>query len=166
MRQVLVVASLACVFAIPAHAGECDPVFAALTAQAKVPYASNGTMLLSGQPPVKNEVVVTGEKMYVRDKGAWKVGDHSTKLVLERMAEDRKTVNLTCEKAGAEPVGGQAATAYVVHEEKSGNVSDSKMWIANTSGLPLKLEMRFSNTPFTNTIEYRYDNIVAPTIDK
>lgn len=162
MLSVVAIASLASCLALPALAGDCGTVMAALAAQAKISYAGSVTMLQSGQAPIQSEVIVTGGKMYVRVLGTWHVSEYSSEDVLKKMAESLKTAKLNCENSGVESVNGRAASVYNEHEENSGKVSDSRVWISDAGGLPLKLEMRFAGLPITQTIEYRYDNIVAP----
>lgn len=148
--------------ALPARADDCAAIMSGMFAQAKVPYISNSTTSQAGQPAVHVQMVVTGGKMYVEVMGAWHSTPYSAQDVIDRTTQNQKKTKQTCQKTGAEAVNGEAATLYTEHEDNSGKVADSRVWISDRSGLPLKLEMRFGGLPMTQTSEFRYDNIQPP----
>jgi outer membrane lipoprotein-sorting protein len=144
-----------------ARADDCATVMTAIFAQAKLPYASSGVMAMPGQPPRSTEVVVTGAKMYVQVNGAWQSQPYSAQEVIDRATENAKKTKSTCQKIGAEAVNGEAATVYADHEETPRGVVDNRIWISDSRGLPLKIEVKLgSGTTTTQTT--RYDDIQPP----
>lgn len=146
---------------LSAWADDCATIQSAMFAQAKVPYASSMTTSQPGQPVSRGESVVTGTKMYVQVNGAWQSMPYSAQEIIDRVTENAKKSKQTCQKVGAELVAGEATTVYSDHEETPRGVVDSRIWLSDSSGLPLRLETHFaSGMSFTSTI--RYDNIQPP----
>ena len=146
---------------MPASADECATIFAAVITQAKAPYAASATISHPGQPDKKVEQVNIGDKMYVEVTGAWQSMPYSAQEVIDRATEKRKTSKQTCAKVGAETVSGEAATIYTDHEETPKGTVDSRLWLSDARGLPLKVEMHFQSGMVMNQL-LRYDNVQAP----
>jgi hypothetical protein len=165
MVRVVGIASALAVASLSARADDCATVISAQFAQAKAPYAATTTMSQPGQPVSRSEMVVSGATMYFQVGGAWQSMPYSAQEVIDRSTENAKKAKVkpTCQKFGAEQVSGEAATVYNVHEEaKDGDAIDSRIWISDSRGLPLKLEVHLgSGTSFTETT--RYDGIQPPT---
>lgn len=163
VRVVGIVGALAAA-SLSARADDCATVISAQFAQAKAPYAAITMMSQPGQPVSRSEMVVIGATMYFQVAGAWQSMPYSAQEVIDRSTENAKKAKVkpTCQKFGAELVSGEAATVYNVHEDKDGDAIDSRIWISDSTGLPLKLEVHLgSGTSFTETT--RYDRIQPPT---
>lgn len=146
---------------LSARADDCATIRSAMFAQAKVPYARTMTTIQPGQPVSRGEMVVTGTKMYVQVNGAWQSMPYSAQEMIDRATENAKKSKQTCRKVGAELVDGEATTIYSDHEETPRGVVDSRIWMSDSRGLPLKLETHFeSGMSLSSTV--RYDNIQPP----
>lgn len=151
-------------YAPGAWADDCSLAADAAIAQAKVPHADTHVTTAPGKPPSTVEAIVMDDKVYTQINGAWKVmafsAQEQTDLINQGKARAAQTPH-SCEKKGGETVNGQAASLLTVHSEKDGKVSDSRMWIADATGLPLKSEIHLANgTVIVDT--FRYDNIQPP----
>ena len=146
---------------LSARADDCATILSAMFAQAKVPYASTMTMIQPGQPVSRSKSVVTGTKMYVQVNGVWQSMPYSAQEMIDRATENAKKSKQTCRKVGVELVDGEATTIYSDHEETPRGGVDSRIWMSDSRGLPIKLETHFeSGVSFTSTV--RYDNIQPP----
>ena len=160
VRAVGIMGALA-VAPMSARADDCATVLSAVFAQAKVPYASTMTTSQPGQPVSRVEAVVIGTKMFVQVNGAWQSMPYSAQEMIDRSTENAKKSKQTCRKVGVELVDGEATTIYSDHEETSRGIVDSRIWISDSRGLPLKIEAHFEGgMSFTSTV--RYDNIQPP----
>jgi outer membrane lipoprotein-sorting protein len=144
-----------------ARADDCATLMSALYAQAKVPYAGTITTVEPGKPGVNGEMVVIGEKMYVQANGTWMSMPYSAQETIALMTEKAKASENTCRKTGADTIDGEAATVYSQHFEKKGLSADSRIWVSDKRGLPLKVEAHFSSG-MSLTQTTRYDNIRPP----
>lgn len=147
---------------LPARADDCAAIMSGMFAQAKMPYASDSTTSQTGRPPTHVKMVVSGGKMYIQAMGAWQSVPYSSQEVIDKVTQNQKTTKQTCRKIGAEAVNGEAAALYTEHEDNNGKIVDSRVWISDSGGLPLKLEIRFGGLPITQTSEFRYDNVQPP----
>jgi len=157
-------ASLAVIVAVgprPALADACGTVMDAVLAQAKLSYAGAGDMIRSGQAPMHTEVVVTGGKMYVLVMGKWQSMPFSAEETISTAKQKMAATTHSCQQAGTEAVNSEAATIYTEHADMAG-AAESRMWISDSRGLPLKVEVKLPGGAMTQTLEYRYDNIQAP----
>jgi outer membrane lipoprotein-sorting protein len=145
----------------PAFADACGTVMDAMFAQAKLPYAGSGEMVQSGQAPMHTAVVVTGGKMYVQVMGKWQSLPFSAEETISNAKQKMAATKHICQQAGSEAVNGEAATVYTEHADKA-DAPESRMWISDRSGLPLKVEIKLRGGAMTQTLEYHYDNIEAP----
>ena len=132
----------------------------AMFAQAKLPYAGSGDMIHPGKAPMHTEVVVTGGKMYVQVMGKWQTMPFSAEETINTAKQKMAEGTRTCQRVGGETVNGEAATIYSEHADEAGGV-ESRMWISDSRGLPLKVEVKVPSA-MTQTLEYHYDNIQVP----
>jgi hypothetical protein len=146
----------------PARADACDTLMAAMVAQSKVPYAATTTTTLPGQPVTHGEVVATSDTMYIKVMGTWQSMKFNAQESIKQAQEKAKTAKRTCQLVGADTVNGVSATLYADHAENRGTSIESRIWIADGSGLPAQVEFRFGNNGGSELMQYRYDNIQAP----
>jgi outer membrane lipoprotein-sorting protein len=145
----------------PALADACGTLMQAIEAQAKLPYAAAGDMTMAHSAPMHTEVVVTGGKMYVQVMGAWHAipfsADQTIAEAKQKMAGDKHV----CEQVGTDAVNGEATTIYTEHQDKPG-AAQTRIWISDSRGIPLKFELKLPDGGTTQTLQYRYDNVQAP----
>jgi hypothetical protein len=145
-------------------ADDCAAFSDAAIAQAKVPHATMHVATAPGESEQRTETIVTADKVYTQIDGAWHGTPLSAQDVLEAIKEARergRNTPRTCQKVPGETINGEPTTLLNVHSESNGQTADAKIWISNSSGLPLKSEMRFSSGSVIYDT-FRYDNVTAP----
>lgn len=145
-----------------ARAEDCSTTLMdAMFAMAKTSYASTIVLTMPGAPATPSEMVVSGAKMYARVNGAWVSSPYSTQDTIDSMTAASKKSKMTCQKVGSETVNGEAATLYADREESKTNTVESRIWISDARGLPLKIESNLGKGASTaQTI--RYDGVQPP----
>jgi hypothetical protein len=149
----------------PAHAqkdmASCKVVFDASAKMFTTPSHQYMTMNFGGKPTT-SEAISTGKVLYVQVDGKWTRSPMTIQDNLARQQQNiRNATAYSCHKVRSESVNGVAATLYTEHEAAEGGASDSQIWIANGTGLPVKIEAHYSGT---NTMSSRidYTNVKAP----
>jgi hypothetical protein len=147
-----------------ALADDCDAVASASLKQTGVPYRTEMTIAASGEPAQKGEAVYMVTKLYTKMGGNWSSMPINAQQMSKQIQASIKNGNTTCKKAGAESVGGEAATIYVTHGTQQGNVVDTRTWISNSRNLPLRSEAVITNGANRQTVDMTisYDNVSAP----
>ena len=77
----------------------------------------------------------------MRVNGKWIASPDGPKEILEQQTENRKHGNATCQVVREESVDGKPATVYSLHTKSEDATEDAQMWIAKSTGLPLREEM-------------------------
>jgi hypothetical protein len=147
-----------------ARADDCGLASAAAIAQAKVPHAVTHVTAALGKPPTRVEMIFMNDKAYTQMNGAWNSIAYSAQQQIDAVDEASKRAEQTvhtCEKRGGEAINGEAASLLIVHSEATGKVSESRAWVSDKTGLPLKSEVHLSNGTVV-TDDFRYGNIEAP----
>jgi hypothetical protein len=148
----------------PTWADDCTSASDAAIAQAKVPHAVTHMMTRAGKPPEQIEMVFKDDKAYTQMHGAWQTIPFSAQQQIDSINASREhseKTSHTCEKLTGQTVNGEASSLYVVHTNANGKISDARVWISDTSGLPLKSEIHLDGGT-TITDEFRYGDIQAP----
>jgi hypothetical protein len=123
------------------HAQEtCGAVFDALTKVVTTPNHSYSTRTTNGKPRTSERIYVQG-KAFIRVDGKWTTIHEDTTEILQQEAENRKHGTAACQVVREESVDGQRATLYSLHSETEYATQDAQMWIAKSTGLPLREEM-------------------------
>lgn len=91
-----------------------------------------------------DEVIFTENMLYAEQHGMWRTGPINTR---QRMALSPATIekNLgaaSCQRGGHVEENGQSATVYTYNSESDGFETTLTMLVGDSSGLPLKVEMR------------------------
>lgn len=143
-------------------ASDCQPIFDAYAAMAKVPAVKKTIKTPGMAEPV--EIIITGTALYSRvgAKDTWSktpINDQ-TRAIMKRASPSPETVT-DCRKIGARSLDGVAVTAYeFVPAKMSGNAPGEKLTvlIGDKSGLPL------SETAAVAGTEARlvYDGVTVP----
>jgi hypothetical protein len=118
----------------------CGPIFAANDKLTETPYHAVTTTSLAGRPQT-SETISVGEATYVLTQGQWTRNPTTPKARLAAEREElRKATSYTCTLIGDETIDGVAATHYRTHLQSAASVSDTEVWIAKATGLPVKRE--------------------------
>jgi hypothetical protein len=144
-----------------ARADDCAAVTAAAIARAQVPNAGTTTIAYPGQPAETRATIVTGGIAYLQVKGVWQSKPFALQAEIDRITRSGKEAKRNCSKVGAETVDGEPATIYAAHTENQDMADDTRLWVSDRSGLPLKSEIRFKDGA-TVLAAFRYDHIEAP----
>jgi len=164
----LLLLALAGAWLLPATAlaqanGSCKPVFDAMLKETVTPHHAVTTR--DGGPA--GETISTTDAMYVRIKGEWKTTPMTPKGLLAQQEENiRNTTTATCTALPDEVVEGKPATVYHAHyEQQDLGASDARIWIAKSTGLPLRTEVSLQAGEKTSTsTRFDYDNVRAPIV--
>jgi len=116
------------------------------------------TMDVGGKPQTL-ESIYTGGLVYAKYDGKWSAGSTS-KEIKELAEKNRQNNKATCVYLNDEPVNGEMAAVYSVHEVSPKSTSDSKTWISKTKGLPLRSETDLGNSHVST--RYEYGNVKPP----
>jgi hypothetical protein len=147
-----------------ARADDCALIPAASIAQAKVPRAVTHVTAVPGKPPTRAEMIFMSDKAYMQVNGAWQSIAYSAQQQIDTInAAIKRTEQAphSCQKLASEPINGEAVSLLAAHSEANGKASDSRIWISNKTGLPLKSEVHLSSGTVV-TDDFRYGNIEAP----
>ena len=148
-----------------ARADDCTVIPDAAIAGAKVPHAVTHVTTAPGKPPISVEMIFTADKAYTQIDGAW----HAIAYSAQQQVDTIKAAKIrteqtahTCRKLDSQPIGGEAASLYVVQSDMNGAVSEARVWISDKTGFLLKSEDHLKNGTVV-TDEFRYGNIAAPS---
>lgn len=115
-----------------------------------------------------SETVIIGKDVYIKAGGKWqKIPGNIGSSVpdLRKSFDEQSRKWLTDVKyVGEETVNGTPSLVYVYHNKGPGGVgeNDSRVWIAKSDGLPVKIEATYaSGTLKTMLIEYEYDPSIS-----
>ncbi len=143
----------------------CGPIFTANDKLAETPYHAVTTTSMAGRPQT-SETISVGEATYVLTQGQWTRSPTTPKARLAAEREElRKATAYTCTLIGDETVDGVAATHYRTHLQSATSVSDTDVWIAKATGLPVKREAdltRGTGLALHNAQRFDYANIRLP----
>jgi hypothetical protein len=88
---------------------------------------------------------------------------------LVKQSRDKMTGarSYSCKQLPDEAVSGVAASVYSSHTESGTGATDTRVWIANSTGLPLKSEvdMNFGSRKSHVSVHYEYANVQAPPVN-
>jgi hypothetical protein len=139
---------------------DCKLVLDAMTRFFDTPTHAYVTMNLSGKPQT-GESIYTGGLVYAKYDGKWSAG-MTTKEMKELTEKNRRNNKTTCHYLKDEPVNGEMAAVYSVHEVSPRSTSDSKTWISKAKGLPLRSDTDMEGGKSHISTRYEYGNIKPP----
>jgi hypothetical protein len=157
--------SAAPAFAQATIPAECEALLAAGEKQFTVPSHAVMTMTGMGPAPRTTEVVNMDGTTYLKAMDRWiKSPMSSTDMARQARAKmaDGKT---TCTHQPDESVDGVAARVYSSHTDTEHGGTDTHVWVAKSTGLPLKseVEMTMSGGKKSHvSVKYDYENVKAP----
>ena len=150
-------------FVAKTQAEECSAtLLSATVAQAKAPYAATMVTTLPGAPATQSEIVTSADKMYVRTNGKWASVPYSAQDMINLVTTLANKSKTSCKTIGPETMQGEAATVYQEQVVSDRNkVVDSKVWISDKRGMPLRVESNLGEGG-TTVQSFRYDGVQPP----
>ncbi len=145
----------------PALAEGCGPLTAALIKGLHVPWHATLTTAFRGEVTKTIEIVSLDNKTYVKtNAGSWQPHPRDPNATDAHVTKDWE--RSTCEARGAETIGGETADIVAHHTAgPPGQNSDTRFWIAQSSGLVVKTELTAASTVVTTLYDYRDVNAPA-----
>lgn len=146
-----------------AASGPCKPVFDAMLKETVTPHHTVTTR--NGSQPM--ESISTADAMYVHVKGEWRRSPMKPQVLLAQQQENIRSVTVaSCTALADEVVDGKRAAVYQAHYEQPDlGASDAKIWIAKTTGLPIRTDVSLQAGEKTAvSTRFDYDNIKAPFV--
>lgn len=141
----------------------CKPVFDAMLKETVTPHRTattrNGIDL--------GEAISTADATYVKMKGQWLKSPEAPKQTLERQQENIRSVRSSaCTALPDEVVDGKPASVWHAHYEQPDlGVSESKVWIAKATGLPIRTDVSIQAGEKTSVVtRFDYDHVTAPVV--
>jgi hypothetical protein len=136
----------------PANAGEDATCKLVIDAMAKAVLTPNHQYMtlkidaINGGKPMESEIIDTGKATYIKHDSKWKPS-LSPQAILDRMNENRKGAKTTCRFIRDEAADSVNAGLYTVREEDTdGGSTDSKVWLAKATALPIHVNLEMEGT--------------------
>ena len=144
---------------------ECQAMMDAGAKQFSVP--SHAFMSSTGisSALTQSEMINVNGVTYAMVNGTWMKSPVSVEqLIQQGQAQVASAKSHTCQLMPDETVDGVAATVYTSHTETATGVTDSRVWIAKATGLPLKseIDMTMGARKSHTSVRYEYNNVTAP----
>jgi len=102
------------------------------------------SMDIAGKPQTGESIYAGGlvyaKLVYAKYDGKWTAGG-TTKEIKEIAEKNRQNNQTTCPYLKDEPVNGEMAAVYSVHEVSPRSTSDSKTWISKAKGLRSDIDL-------------------------
>ena len=139
---------------------DCKLVLDAMIKVMDTPTHAYVTMNIGGKPQT-GESIYAGGLVYAKYDGKWSAG-MTTKEIKEIAEKNRQTNKTTCRYLKDEPVNGEMAAVYSVHEVSPRSTSDSSTWISKAKGLPLRSDVDMEGGKSHMSTRYEYGNVKPP----
>ena len=158
--------------AVPAYAqatlpAECQPVLAAGEKQFTVPSHAAMSTTGMGPAPMNSEVINIGGVTYVKVMDRWMKSPMSSEQLVKQAREKMTSGKTSCKQLPDESVDGVSANVYSSHTDTEHGGTDSQVWVAKSTGLPLKTEIDMTMTGGKKShvsVKYDYENVKAPEV--
>jgi len=156
-----------------AQDASCKQVFNSLKRQANTP--NHQYFTISGAEPDSlaqtNEIITTGRARYVLMNGLWQTLSESPREITKREEENFKKSKTVCRLVREEMLEGTATSVYVEQSQTGPISSLGTIWIAKSSGLPLREEVNTdagTGAAGKRHLEIRivYTDVRAPVVEK
>jgi hypothetical protein len=110
------------------------------------------------------DMIIIGDKTYQNEGGGWQVLEMNMGAMIARFRNSDMIESITLNNVQAladETLDGKPCAVYSYTQEFEGIVSQDKLWIEKSSGLPLRLESEGDvlGTPSKSVINYSYTGI-------
>jgi hypothetical protein len=140
--------------------GDCKVILDAMTKLFDTPTHAYVTMNIGGKPQT-GESIYAGGLIYAKYDGKWSAGT-TTKEMKEIAEKTRQTNKTTCRYLKDEPVNGEMAAVYSVHDVSPRSTSDSTTWISKAKGLPLRSDIDMEGGKSHISTRYEYGDVKPP----
>ena len=158
--------------AVPAYAqatlpAECQPVLAAGEKQFTVPSHAAISTTGMGPAPMNSEVINIAGETYVKVMDRWMKSPMSSEQLVKQAREKMTSGKTSCKQLPDESVDGVSANVYSSHTDTEHGGTDSQVWVAKSTGLPLKTEIDMTMTGGKKShvsVKYDYENVKAPEV--
>ena len=141
--------------------GDCQLVFDAMGKVFDTPSHLYVTMNMGGTTQPGGEMIYVAGASYLKSGGKWSPSAMSMQESKELVQKNQQTNKTTCRYLKDEPVNGEMAAVYSVHEETPRSKSDSQIWISKAKGLLLRSEQDLGAKMHIST-RYEYGNVKPP----
>ena len=118
-----------------------------------------------GPTPMQSEAISINGATYVMVHDRWMRSPQTSQQLAQQAKEKVKTATVyTCKQLADETVGTTLANVYTSHTETGTGTTDTQLWIAKTTGLPLKSEVDLSSNGHKShmSVRYEYENVTVP----
>jgi hypothetical protein len=144
---------------------ECQAMMDAGAKQFSVPSHAFMTSTGISSALTQSEMINVNGVTYAMVNGTWMKSPVSVEqLIQQGQAQVASAKSHTCQLMPDETVDGVAATVYTSHTETATGITDSRVWIAKATGLPLKseIDMTMGARKSHTSVRYEYNNVTAP----
>lgn len=139
--------------------GDCRPSFDAGSKALDTPAHLYSTTNIGGTTQTVESIYAAGA-IYIKFGGEWSLSPITMQETKERTQKNQQNSKATCRYLRDEPVNGEMAAVYSVHEESPTGKVDSQIWISKGKGLPLRLESEVDK--IHSSTRYEYGNVKPP----
>jgi len=144
---------------------ECQAMMDAGVKQFSVPSHAFMTSTGISSALSQSEMISVNGVTYAMANGQWMKSPVSVEqLIQQSRAQVAGAKAHTCQHMPDEVVDGVAASVYTSHTETATGATDSRVWVAKATGLPLKseIDMTMGARKSHTSVRYEYANVTAP----
>jgi hypothetical protein len=146
---------------------ECQPMLTAGEKQFTVPSHAFMTTTGMGPAPMQSEVININGATFVKVRDQWTKSPLTSEQLAKQSTEQIASARShSCKQMPDDVVGGVPASVYSSHTESGPRGTDTQVWVAKNTGLPLKSEvdMNLSGRKSHVSVRYEYGNVQAPPV--
>jgi len=146
----------------------CQAVLQSVIKQAAVPVHQKITIESAAAPgkPIQSETIHLGDTLYMQIQGRWMTRPYDADRAAEDARQAMAKAEHTCTRVRSEAVDGQPSELFSVQSKTpTGGVSDSQIWIATGSGMPLRQATTVTEqgaVRMKHEVRFDYANVAAP----
>lgn len=147
---------------------ECQPMMTAGEKQFTVPSHAFMTTTGMGPAPMQSEAISISGATYVKVHDHWMKSPLSSEQLVKQSRDTMTSAkSYSCKQLPDDAVSGVAASVYSSHTETGTGATDTQVWVAKSTGLPLKSEvaMNLSGRKSHVSVPYEYANVQAPPVN-
>ena len=144
---------------------ECQAMMDAGVKQFSVPSHAFMTSTGISSALTQSEMINVNGATYAMVNGTWMKSPVSVEqLIQQSQAQVASAKAHTCQAMPDETLDGVAASVYTSHTETANGATDSRVWIAKATGLPVKseIDMTMGDRKSHTSVRYEYNNVTAP----
>ena len=158
--------AMALLFAAPAAAqtilAECQAMITAGEKQFSVPSHAYMTNTGLGPTPMHSEMISINGAAYLLMQGHWMKSPVDPAQLMQQAKQALMTAkSYGCTQLPDEAVGGVATAVYSSHTDMGTGTTDSKVWVAKATGLPVKSETEMTRGEKKSHVSVRYSTATS-----